>query len=773
MPVKKNKPASISTISLEESFNQHKLFYIINNEEKYKQEITGGIDRPEDQDPFLLARKYLAASNNGTTKVRYLQNNSRGRFYAEKSLSLQTLCRKIRHTIANETYIDIDMVNAHPTILLQYCIKNSIECPALSEYINNRDKSLTDLITIQTANNRPTIDTNAAKQVFLALLNGGVADYKKLKPTPLLQKFKEELQEIHCNITDLHAKEWQAFKTKAEKSGKTFNLRASFVNHILLDVENECLQAIWKFFNSPTNCVFCFDGIMLNKSCCQMETLTQTLTECASYVNEQTGYSIKLKHKPMDEGLELPDDIPEYNETPWDDIKPFDSSYDYYWIDFECYISNRIDSYSSYVEMKKDILPKLKAVFAYVSSGETWFIKKTDNGDSLYDICRKEQPFRRLKLKYYAEADDNTPKPIKISLMEFITDNLTVLGYSALSNSPIELDRRKLNSWHGFAGREVPEIHMDLIKPILDFIREVVCSDETERDYTAMPLDNSADDLLHYVLSWFANGIQRPEKPNGSALVMVSNEGTGKNTLLEFMRDFVYGKPITRYLNGTGPITQKHNTALVGRKLIVINEVAGADDTQNFKAKWNSVKTLLTEDVLWVEPKGVDAFQVDNFANYVFCSNNFDSIYLAGSDRRYTIIKFSEKYMGNEAYFTQLRKSFTQEAGQHFYTYLLRYRCRSVRTGIMTDMKRDIIEMSLPSYEKFINELKEARISRPEDSVFRGLPDRITPLSLYRLYCDWCNENGYGHKVSMTKFGLFIKDKFKKIKTNGSLCYVL
>ena len=49
-----------------------------------------------------------------------------GRLFAQ-SASLQNLPREFRGAIG-ANYHDLDMQNAHPTILLQYCKKNDIKC---------------------------------------------------------------------------------------------------------------------------------------------------------------------------------------------------------------------------------------------------------------------------------------------------------------------------------------------------------------------------------------------------------------------------------------------------------------------------------------------------------------------------------------------------------------------------------------------------------------------------------------------------------------------
>ena len=59
-----------------------------------------------------------------------------GRLFAQ-SASLQNLPREFRGAIAQNNYYDLDMKNAHPTILLQYCKKNDIKCDDLEYYVNN------------------------------------------------------------------------------------------------------------------------------------------------------------------------------------------------------------------------------------------------------------------------------------------------------------------------------------------------------------------------------------------------------------------------------------------------------------------------------------------------------------------------------------------------------------------------------------------------------------------------------------------------------------
>ena len=74
-------------IELEERFDQHKLNYIIENEQECR-EMMRGRCFDNDYNPFAIVAKYLKKSRDGRVKAKYKQNASVGRFHAMGSLSL-------------------------------------------------------------------------------------------------------------------------------------------------------------------------------------------------------------------------------------------------------------------------------------------------------------------------------------------------------------------------------------------------------------------------------------------------------------------------------------------------------------------------------------------------------------------------------------------------------------------------------------------------------------------------------------------------------------
>src|SRR3990167_10402086 len=87
------------------------------------------------------------------------------------ALSLQSLRKQIRHTIASDYYQDLDIKNCHPTILLAMCVRLGLDTPILKSYVDNRDKFFK-------ANN---LSPDVGKVAFLSIMNGGKSALYDLK----------------------------------------------------------------------------------------------------------------------------------------------------------------------------------------------------------------------------------------------------------------------------------------------------------------------------------------------------------------------------------------------------------------------------------------------------------------------------------------------------------------------------------------------------------------------------------------------------------------
>jgi len=93
-----------------------------------------------------------------------------GRVIPSLYLSLCVFHRPTRHSFADENYIDIDMENAHPTIIYNICKNNGIEKPQLKKYIDN-PKYYRALIK-----DHHNCDKDISKQLPIIIMFGGSYD---------------------------------------------------------------------------------------------------------------------------------------------------------------------------------------------------------------------------------------------------------------------------------------------------------------------------------------------------------------------------------------------------------------------------------------------------------------------------------------------------------------------------------------------------------------------------------------------------------------------
>jgi hypothetical protein len=86
---------------------------------------AGSMKFENEKQQLLMLKKQI---RNNKLKVAYKRPKYQlGRVYPAKSLYLCYLRREIRHTLAHDTYTDIDINNCHPEILKQVCDHNKIK----------------------------------------------------------------------------------------------------------------------------------------------------------------------------------------------------------------------------------------------------------------------------------------------------------------------------------------------------------------------------------------------------------------------------------------------------------------------------------------------------------------------------------------------------------------------------------------------------------------------------------------------------------------------
>jgi hypothetical protein len=187
-----------------------------------------------------------------------------------------------------------------------------------------------------------------------------------------------------------------------------------------------------------------------------------------------------------------------------------------------------------------------------------------------------------------------------------------------------------LNVWQGFAVEPKPG-KCDII---MEHLHEVVCAGD--------------DRIYDYGLGWLATKVQRPGNPPETAFVMRGPKGVGKGFLGHLMRNVfgVHGMHVSRVEH----LTSKFNTHMLNCCLLFADEAFFAGDRRHEKI----LNGLITEPVLTIEKKGVDAFQARNRLGIIIATNADWAVPATADERRYFVTDVSAARRGDRAYFTQL-----------------------------------------------------------------------------------------------------------------------
>ena len=296
---------SLNGIVLYESIDRIALGKLIHSSLSYEDTTDWWLSHKYKTEKQQLT-KYYELISNGQVKVRYTKNHDTiwGRCNPEKSLSLFSIRREIRHTISCQYYTDIDIANCHPIILYQICKKHNISCKTLEEYINNRENHLTIIQQMY------GVSEDDAKTLFISLMYGGCFGSwsKKMKinipASEFIQNFVNELKDISIIITRNNPNIYESVIQKQEKCQKpNFCVYRSTLSLFLQEIESRILESIYVYLNENgyimnNNAVLCADGIMIETS----KYNPELLNILPGIVKAKTGVSITLKTKDMNKG---------------------------------------------------------------------------------------------------------------------------------------------------------------------------------------------------------------------------------------------------------------------------------------------------------------------------------------------------------------------------------------------------------------------------------------------------------------------------------------
>ncbi|WP_156507632.1 DUF5906 domain-containing protein [Halioglobus sp. HI00S01] len=279
------------------------------------------------------------------------------------------------------------------------------------------------------------------------------------------------------------------------------------------------------------------------------------------------------------------------------------------------------------------------------------------------------------------------------------------------------LSTSQYNLWFGFAVKPDKDESCDLI---LDHIRDVICSGNPEH--------------YEYVLNWLALMVQQPGTLPLAAIVLLSEQGTGKGILMEYLGKLLgrHSKHITNKSHLLGTFSGHLQDAV----LVFADELSWDGN----KADAGILKGLITEPSRMMEKKFADAVTVKNCTHLIVASNEKWAVPTEISDRRYFVLEVSNARKYDHEYFEDLAAEMDAGGPSGLLWYLLQRDLKNFKASSFPSTPARLNQkiMSLDPIDRWLYEVLDVG----HIDVDSGGPEHAWPLNaekqaVYDSFCRW------------------------------------
>lgn len=614
-----------------------------------------------------------------------------GRVYVAHSNGLQGFPREIRNALAKGFYWDLDMVNAHPTILLQVCKNKGWMCTQLDNYVNNRSEVLNQIIDHYGCQMKDAKNL-MIRMMFLGFPEAWVGETVCENATshlPFITEYKCELLTIAQNVWASYPEISNILKRKKKTTDQ--QRVASCLSLFLQTEEHKILMAVDEALKQQGRQMdtYIFDGGLVKRLSDENELPRDIIIKCEEHVKHTTGYDIKLIVKDLETTFEFEEE----------------DENDYY-------VVKRAFEQTHFKVMRPCL-----------------YVEQLPDGKFHFrDEAELKKTYRNMDCIHVGESK----KFINIWI-----DDANIRTYETIDfrPPPLSCPSTCFNMWQGFAAERLEVESSNNIESALKHIKVLMKHDEKAYDY---------------FIKFLAQIAQEPGKVSGIAIVLKSEQGAGKNIFLDFL-SYVFGEDL--YYETADPkqtLWSRFAKGRMNKVLINIDETSGKD-TYPFA---DQLKNMITSKTFNFEEKGVSPVTLVNLNRIIFTTNNSCPIKVEEGDRRYVVIKCSDEMKGNTQYFNEFGKYINDPANQKaFFEFLKGVDISQVdwiNDRPITNIYKDIQEINLPIFIKFFKHLVE---TTPTDSM--GVVLKYTSKHFLQLFDDFLEQGNFtGFTMNCSSFGL-------------------
>lgn len=137
----------------------------------------------------------------------------------------------------------------------------------------------------------------------------------------------------------------------------------------------------------------------------------------------------------------------------------------------------------------------------------------------------------------------------------------------------------------------------------------------------------------HTVCQWLGHMFQKPEERPSWHLMLISDTGTGKGFLYHNVLYPLLSKQAV-LLNNFKKLTGQFSTVLDGNMLVFLDDAKSKSDVLA-----TELKSILSDPSQMIEAKYEQAKMVENYARFIFASNEYRPLRLDDNERRWYVPK--------------------------------------------------------------------------------------------------------------------------------------
>ncbi|MEH6589164.1 MAG: primase-helicase family protein [Halioglobus sp.] len=294
----------------------------------------------------------------------------------------------------------------------------------------------------------------------------------------------------------------------------------------------------------------------------------------------------------------------------------------------------------------------------------------------------------------------------------------------------LSADTGRYNLWSGYAVAPDPSMSCD---QFLHHLLTVIC--DGSREY------------YEYFLNWLALLAQHPGSLPLVAIVLLSDQGTGKGLLMEYLGK-IFGRHY-KHITNRSHLTGAFSGHLQDAVLVFADELSWDGN----KADAGIMKGLITEPTRMMEKKFADAVSVKNCTHLITASNEKWAVPAEMSDRRYFVLDVSSSKQGDNEYFSTLVAEMNGGGPSRLLAFLLQRDISNFKASKFPITQARINQQlqSLEPVEQWL--VEQLGLGYINCASGTDWPERLDKQPVYGAFCSWFSQRRL--KSAMPSLGTF------------------